>query len=127
MQKSHGETKRLAKRIIHFGYAASRQQYLRLLGRGDFVLSTAIHEFFGLAVIEAVRCGCHPLLPSRLSYPEIFAKQYLYEDGEFLQRMADLLHTGKRLDAKAAHALTRSYTWTTLAKKYRQWFGDAGA
>ena len=119
--------KRLAKRIIHFGYAASRQQYLRLLGRGDFVLSTAIHEFFGLAVIEAVRCGCHPLLPARLSYPEIFAKQYLYEDGEFLQRMADLLHSGKRLDAKAAHALTRSYTWTTLAKKYRQWFGDAGA
>ena len=117
--------KRLAQRIIHFGYAPTRQQYLRLLWRGDFVVSTAMHEFFGLAVIEAVRAGCRPLLPCRLSYPEIFAKQYLYEDGEFQNRLAGLLNTGKRLDATAAHALTQRFTWTSLAKRYQQWFAGA--
>jgi len=117
--------KRLAKNIIHFGYAPSRQQYLRLLACGDFVVSTAMHEFFGLAVIEAVRAGCRPLLPCRLSYPEIFAKQYLYEDGEFRNRLAGLLNTGKRLDPTSAQALTQRFTWTALAKRYQQWFADA--
>lgn len=117
--------KRLARQMIHFGYVPSRKQYLRLLAQGDFVVSTASHEFFGLAVLEAVQAGCRPLLPGRLSYPEIFAKQYLYENGEFHQRLANLLRTGRRLDATAAQALTRHYTWIALAEKYQQWLADA--
>jgi glycosyltransferase involved in cell wall biosynthesis len=117
--------KKLGHRIIHFGYAPTRQQYLRYLTHGDFVISTALHEFFGLAVIEAVRAGCRPLLPCRLSYPEFFAKQYLYEDGEFQARLTGLLDTGQRLDEAEAQALTQGFTWTALAKRYHQWFAGA--
>jgi len=35
------------------------------------VLSTARHEFFGIAVVEALLAGCLPWLPDRLSYPEL--------------------------------------------------------
>ena len=42
-----------------------------LLWRADIVLSTAIHEFFGVSVVEAIYCGCLPVLPDRLSYPEL--------------------------------------------------------
>ena len=35
------------------------------------MLSTARHEFFGIAVAEALRAGCLPWLPARLSYPEL--------------------------------------------------------
>jgi len=59
--------KRLAARIIRFGYAKSREEYARWLRQGDLVLSTADHEFCGISVIEAVRAGCRPLLPKRLS------------------------------------------------------------
>jgi glycosyltransferase involved in cell wall biosynthesis len=67
---------RLAHRLLHFGYAHSRDDYVRWLKRSDLVVSTAKHEFFGIAVLEAVRAGSRPLLPARLSYPEIFPVEY---------------------------------------------------
>jgi glycosyltransferase involved in cell wall biosynthesis len=57
--------------IDHAGYANDRAGYWRHLRRSDWVLSTAKHEFFGIAVVEALLAGCLPWLPDRLSYPEI--------------------------------------------------------
>jgi len=57
---------RLGPRVVHFGYA-DQAQYTTLLRRADAVISTAIHEFFGAAVVEAIYCGCFPVLPRRLS------------------------------------------------------------
>ncbi len=50
---------------------ASRATYLQHLGSCDWVNSTALHEFFGIAVVEALLSGCLPWLPNRLSYPEL--------------------------------------------------------
>ena len=62
---------RLHSRIDHWGYQESRADYVRCLQEADVVVSTAIHEFFGLSVIEAISAGARPLLPRRLAYPEI--------------------------------------------------------
>lgn len=61
---------RLAPRIIHFGYAKS-DDYRRLLWQADVTISTAHHEFFGISILEAIYCHTFPLLPRRLSYPEL--------------------------------------------------------
>lgn len=61
----------LAPSIETWGYQAEKSDYLRTLGRADVVVSTARHEFFGIAVVEAILAGCYPLLPRRLSYPEL--------------------------------------------------------
>ena len=62
---------RYAERIIHYGYAEDFEEYSSLLHKADIIVSTAVHEFFGIAVMEAIYCGCHPLLPNKLSYPEL--------------------------------------------------------
>ena len=57
-------------RLLHAGWAP-RGTYETWLHACDWVASTAHHEFFGLAVTEALRAGCLPWLPDRLSYPEL--------------------------------------------------------
>jgi glycosyltransferase involved in cell wall biosynthesis len=60
---------RLGSRVVWFGYADDGE-YVRLLRSADVVASTALQEFFGVAVSEAVYAGAFPVLPDRLVYPE---------------------------------------------------------
>ncbi|WP_240616624.1 tRNA-queuosine alpha-mannosyltransferase domain-containing protein [Marinobacter fuscus] len=53
-----------------WGYLPSRTDYQQLLGRADIVVSTALHDFQGLAMLEAMAAGCTPLAPDRLAYRE---------------------------------------------------------
>ncbi|TVQ29572.1 MAG: DUF3524 domain-containing protein, partial [Spirochaetaceae bacterium] len=52
--------------IVHYGYAESRELYYSLLDEAAIVVSTAIQENFGIAVMEAIAAGCAPILPDRL-------------------------------------------------------------
>ncbi|MBU0674253.1 MAG: DUF3524 domain-containing protein [Proteobacteria bacterium] len=115
--------KKLARRISHFGFVESRQEYLHLLKRADIVVSTARHEFFGLSVIEAVRAGATPLLPNSLSYPELFPEEHLYEDGDLYSRLKILLQRPQRIAAARTRELTDRFSWPELAGGYSEWLG----
>ena len=67
---------RYGRRILQYGYVESRAEYIKWLQRGSIVISTAAQENFGISVVEAIRCGCMPLLPARLSYPEIIPNDF---------------------------------------------------
>ena len=68
--------RKLAHRVRHAGHIPDRTRYLELLATCDFVVSSAIQENFGIAVIEAILAGCQPILPARLAYPEIIPSAY---------------------------------------------------
>ncbi len=63
--------KRYGERILHYGFVDNFEKYSQLLHRSDIVISTSTYEFFCTAIMEAVYCGCHPLLPSGLTYTEL--------------------------------------------------------
>ena len=92
-----------------------------MLCQGDVVVSTANHEFYGMAVLEAVRAGCRPLVPDRLAYRELFAPEFRYEDVAFARKLRETMEAG-RLARHEAHTLTSGFSWPELAAGYRQWF-----
>ncbi len=85
-----GSFERLQPWIAHAGYLESAADYHAMIGGCDLVVSTAIQENFGLAVVEAMLAGCMPLFPNRLSYPELLPADlhaiHLYETDEILFR-----------------------------------------
>jgi glycosyltransferase involved in cell wall biosynthesis len=89
---------RLKAHVVHWGFARDPAEYARHLAGCDVVVSTAAHEFFGIAVVEAALCGCGLLVPRRLSYPELFPQAYAGKDGAFYDDEADLV---RRLTAWA--------------------------
>ena len=78
----------LRPQLTHAGFLLSFEDYAATLGGCDLVVSTARHEFFGIAVLEAICAGATPLLPNRLSYPELvgeeLAAEALYDDDDQL-------------------------------------------
>jgi glycosyltransferase involved in cell wall biosynthesis len=100
--------------IVRYGYVESKEEYVRWLRRGDVVISTAIQENFGFSVVEAIRYGCRPLLPHRLSYPELLPKRFhadcLYSNREELaSKLCRLLaHPREKLCGSRLPVRTRS-------------------
>lgn len=64
-------TPQIEHRVVIDGFMDDREAYWRALASCDVAVSTAIQENFGIAVVEAILAGCQPLLPNRLSYPEL--------------------------------------------------------
>jgi glycosyltransferase involved in cell wall biosynthesis len=115
---------RLGPRIVHYG-RADTDVYGCLLCQADVVVSTAIHEFFGMAVVEAMYCGCFPILPQRLAYPEVLPAEYhdecLYDGFEGLvERLRwALTHRAQaRRTARGLGAAMGRFDWKAMAPQY---------
>jgi glycosyltransferase involved in cell wall biosynthesis len=118
-------------RLAHLGYLDNVADYHALLRSADIVLSTALHEFQGLAVIEAVAAGCVPLVPDRLAYQEIYPEHCRYASFpddvereatvalECLMRAREAIRNGTVAVPDVAH-----FSLAGLAPLYRQTLAD---
>ncbi|BCL60935.1 glycosyl transferase family 1 [Desulfomarina profundi] len=112
---------RFETKIFHCGYVESYDRYVTFLKQADIVISTAFHEFYGISVIEAVRAGCYPLLPDRLSYPELFEPRFLYREGDLTARLQEVIQDRKSLDDMEIRTITDRLSWGAMREKYRSW------
>lgn len=59
--------------------AQDKAEYYNLLNRAKIAMSFAEQETWGIAMQEAVLCGCVPLVPNRLSYTEMYPPVFRFE------------------------------------------------
>jgi glycosyltransferase involved in cell wall biosynthesis len=114
----------LADRILHWGYAESRADYVRLLVRADIAVSTARQENFGISMVEAAYAGAHPLAPRRLAYPEVFDDSLhgdcLYDDpSDLVGRLRLLLsRPSARIGREGLRTIFGRYDWRIRAAEF---------
>ncbi|MCB0121112.1 MAG: DUF3524 domain-containing protein [Caldilineaceae bacterium] len=114
---------RLANELIHWGYVKSYADYVAYLQRADLVISTAIHEFFGISILEAIAAGAFPLLPNRLSYPELIPPELhpacLYADEEELVTLSmQRLQMPRPAPPSLRQHVLATYDWPIVAAQY---------
>ncbi len=113
------------EQMVAFGYLESREDYVSWLKKGAIVVSCANQENFGISIVEAVRYGCIPLLPNRLSYPEIIPEKYhsslLYDIDDTLETRLEDLVTHYASFAWVQPGLSEHmarYAWQNIIKSY---------
>ncbi len=114
----------LGERVIQYGYLCF-EEYARLLWQADVQVSTAHHDFFGISTAEAIYCGCVPLLPRRLNYPDLipaaYHDRYLYLEGEVFQALRRWLADPQPAPTEL-RAHVAQYDWKMLAPRYDRAF-----
>jgi hypothetical protein len=132
-QKFENEIAPLKEFIVHCGYA-SPEQYHSLLEEALCTISTAEHEFFGISIVEAIFHCCFPILPNRLSYPELLPKhlheQFLYDTESQLINKLEWVFNNEEEARRQAIELANSmkveqFDWkSNMAAQYDQYFVD---
>lgn len=122
---------KLKKQIVHWGYAKSFAEYAQWLWRADILPVTSIHDFFGASVVQAIYCNCHPLLPTRLAYPEHLPEAqhalYFYRDfDDLVGRLVQLCRDVELLRSETPQSHVAGYDWGEMATVYDDLFAELG-
>lgn len=120
-----------AEHIGQWGFVQDKADYREVLRSSDIALSTSLHDFQGLAMLEAMAAGCLPVAPRRLAYPEYVPDACLAEsfprdplkDAESLAgKILQLARQGLPASDAAAQA-SRRFSWQQLKPGYAQLLG----
>ncbi|XP_035208966.1 glycosyltransferase-like domain-containing protein 1 isoform X2 [Stegodyphus dumicola] len=116
---------RLRENIINWGYKESKTEYFQVLHSADVAVSTAVHEFFGVSMIEAAYFGCYPLCPKKLAYPEIYPDKYLYNTPNQLYKRLKYFCKNPLAARNHKNEVDFSkFSWETMKTQYMKIFTD---
>ncbi len=118
---------RWGERVAAYGTADSFEDYAAWLWRADILPVTSEQDFFGGSVVEAVYCGCHPLLPKRLAYPNHFDVNeypisYYESEDEAVERLAELIANEGWKQPSPLREKAARYDWREMIERYDREF-----
>ena len=113
----------LGERVRHFGYVCDFADYARWLWQADVLPVASHHDFFGASVVEAIYCGCFPLLPGRLSYPELIPTEYhhlcFYQDfDDLVDRLESAIQNLDHMRQVGLQDAVARFDWSVMAPTY---------
>jgi len=111
------------KNIIQWGYVKSFKHYAELLWKADILPVTSNQEFFGVSVMEAIYCDTWPILPDRLSYPELLPTslhhEHLYStEKELYEKIVQCLNKYARIRSKKLISIANRFDWENIVSFY---------
>ena len=123
---------RLGSKIIHFGYCDNYQKYIKYLKLANILPVTSNQDFFGISIVEAVAYGAYPILPNRLSYPELFDKSinphiFYKNKTEFKDKIMSAINNVNLISDKIKPLRNNVYdnfNWNNVSKKYDKTFNE---
>lgn len=112
------------------GFVSDPAAYRAVLAASDVVVSTALQDFQGLSVLDAVAAGCDALAPARLAYSEFLPERCLYpsfpaDPKAEAQALATALLARARQRAPAPDLA--ALAWSELAPRYDALLARAAA
>lgn len=113
----------LGDKIVHFGYVKDFAHYAEWLFKADIIPVTSNQDFFGAAAVSAIYCGCYPILPNRLAFPEIFPielypENFYHQFEEFVEKLAWAIKNIAFTRQKKFSSVVEKYSWHHMASQY---------
>jgi glycosyltransferase involved in cell wall biosynthesis len=127
-----GARDRLGDSVKSWGFVEGEEEYRLILASADLVVSTALHDFQGLAVLEGVAAGCLPVVPDRLAYPEFIPDSFRYDsfpedqdrEVEVLANVLEGLCRNPEATRKTEVPDLGYLSWEILGPRYRKIFEE---
>ena len=114
---------KLGDKIVHYGYAEDFTQYAQWLHLADILPITSRHDFFGASIVEALYCGCYPLLPERLTYPELvspdqYPDNFYCDFQELVEKLTAAIHAIDTVRQHNFRQCIARYAWQQMVTEY---------
>lgn len=116
--------------VHDFGRPLTKEEYYNLLSASRVVVSFAKQETYGISMVEAVMAGAIPIVPSALSYAEMYLGAFMY-NSDLLDRpnetkIEQIYSVIYNLYEEALSEVAQKQLAAQKEKLVNEFFGDLG-
>ena len=108
----------------------SFDEYKEWMHKADILPITSKQDFFGVSIVEGIYAETLPILPNRLSYPELFNDKlnphiFYNNKSEFKDKLISAINNVRSLSnemKKIREDVSRKFNWNTVSEEYDKTF-----
>lgn len=119
----------LGSKIVQWGYLEDFTSFAKWLWEADILPITAIQDFFGVSVVQALYCNTYPILPNRLAYPEhipldLHDEYFYHKEEKLYHHLSRAISLVEDIRKEETQNFVKQYDWENLAPVYDEKFAN---